>query len=128
MDNNTESLDNFERIRKRANNCGYETSYGVIRDNNKSSNTIVIIGLIALSIGGYFYLKRKIKNLFEKPDLRPCGSNHDKNFDINPNKKSKNVIKTSNFDKSEAVDVDFIVKLNDKNHPEKPRYNCQFST
>ena len=24
MDNHTESLDNFERIKKRANNCGYE--------------------------------------------------------------------------------------------------------
>lgn len=128
MDNNTESLDNFERIRKRANNCGYETSYGVIRDNNKSSNGLIIIGLIAFSIGGYFCLKRKIKNLFKQPDLRPCGSNHIENFDFNHYKKSKNVIKTSEFNKSEAVDVDFIVKLNDKDHPERPRYNCQFST
>ena len=126
MDNYTESLDNFERIKKRANNCGYEASYGVVRDTNKKSDAIVIFGLIAITVGGYFYLRKKIKNLFKKPELKSCGSNRNEyNFEYS-NNKNKNVV--PNFDKSKAVDVDFVVRLNDNDHPEKTRYNCQFST
>ena len=126
MDNYTESLDNFERIKKRANNCGYEASYGVVRDTNKKSDAIVILGLIAITVGGYFYLRKKIKNLFKEPELKSCGSNrNDDNFKGSNN---KNKIIVSNFDKSKAVDVDFVIRLNDNDHPEKTRYNCQFST
>ena len=126
MDNYTESLDNFERIKKRANNCGYEASYGVVKDNSKKSDAIVIFGLIAITVGGYFYLRKKIKNLFKEPELKSCGSNHnDDNFKGSNN---KNKIIVPNFDKSKAVDVDFVVRLNDNDHPEKTRYNCQFST
>ena len=125
MDNYTESLDNFERIKKRANNCGYEASYGVVRDNSKKSDAIVIFGLIAITVGGYFYLRKKIKNLFKEPELKSCGSNRDDNFKGSNN---KNKIVVPNFDKSKAVDVDFVVRLNDNDHPEKTRYNCQFST
>ena len=126
MDNHTESLDNFERIKKRANNCGYEASYGVVRDTNKKSDAIVILGLIAITVGGYFYLRKKIKNLFKEPELKSCGSNrNDDNFKGSNN---KNKIIVSNFDKSKAVDVDFVIRLNDNDHPEKTRYNCQFST
>ena len=42
MDNYTESLDNFERIKKRANNCGYEASYGVVRDTNKKVSIYIL--------------------------------------------------------------------------------------
>lgn len=126
MDNYTESLDNFERIKKRANNCGYEASYGVVRDNSKKSDAIVIFGLIAITVGGYFYLRKKIKNLFKEPELKSCGSNrNDDNF---KGLNNKNKIIVPNFDKSKAVDVDFVVRLNDNDHPEKTRYNCQFST
>ena len=126
MDNHTESLDNFERIKKRANNCGYEASYGVVRDNSKKSDTIVIFGLIAITVGGYFYLRKKIKNLFKEPELKSCGSNRDDDNFKGSNNKNKIVV--PNFDKSKAVDVDFVVRLNDNDHPEKTRYNCQFST
>ena len=126
MDNYTESLDNFERIKKRANNCGYEASYGVVRDNNKKSDAIIIFGLIAITVGGYFYLRKKIKNLFKEPELKSCGSNRDDDNFKGSNNKNKIVV--HNFDKSKAVDVDFVVRLNDNDHPEKTRYNCQFST
>ena len=126
MDNYTESLDNFERIKKRANNCGYEASYGVVRDTNKKSDAIVIFGLIAITVGGYFYLRKKIKNLFKEPELKSCGSNRDDDNFKGSNNKNKIVV--PNFDKSKAVDVDFVVRLNDNDHPEKTRYNCQFST
>lgn len=126
MDNCTESLDNFERIRKRASNCGYETSYGVIRDNNNKSDVIVIVGLITITIGGYFYLRKKIKNLFKKPELKTCGSNYNEKQYSNFKEKKNNIIAPI-FDKSKAVDVDFVVRLNDEEHPEKTRYNCQFS-
>lgn len=126
MDNYTESLDNFERIKKRANNCGYEASYGVVRDNSKKSDAMIIFGLIAITVGGYFYLRKKIKNLFKEPELKSCGSNrNDDNF---KGLNNKNKIIVPNFDKSKAVDVDFVVRLNDNDHPEKTRYNCQFST
>ena len=49
---------------------------------------------------------------------------NDYNFE-DSNNKNKNVV--PNFDKSKAVDVDFVVRLNDNDHPEKTRYNCQFS-
>ena len=126
MDNHTESLDNFERIKKRANNCGYEASYGVVRDNSKKSDAIVIFGLIAITVGGYFYLRKKIKNLFKEPELKSCGSNRDDDNFKGSNNKNKIVV--PNFDKSKAVDVDFVIRLNDNDHPEKTRYNCQFST
>lgn len=137
------SSENFEKIRERANSYGYNINYGRVIDhrNTKSNAAKVIIGGIIL-IGGFIYLKKKIKNIFkdiigdEPTTINVCNVN--KTYE---KKTESKIIKNSKFHLYEKnnpeniIDVDYKVLDNNKTilydskHPddiEKRSYSCQY--
>lgn len=112
FDNSSNYNDNFEKIKKRADSYGYNINYGRVRDssNDTSKDLLKIIIAGGIIIGGFFYIKNKFKKIIKNTFDIDLDKKH------NDNKKEKEpIIKKSEkqsfkFDKSEAVDVDYIVR------------------
>ncbi len=112
FDNDSNYNDNFEKIKKRANSYGYNINYGRVRDKNNDTSKDLLKIVIAggIIIGGFFYIKNKFKKIVKNA--------FDIDLDKKPNDKKEekeSVIKKSEkrsfkFDKSEAIDVDYIVR------------------
>lgn len=111
FDNSSNYNDNFEKIKKRADLYGYNINYGRVRDNNNDTSKDLLKIVIAggIIIGGFFYIKNKFKKIIK--------NTFDIDLDKKPDdkKEKESIVKKSKkqsfkFDKSEAIDVDYIVR------------------
>lgn len=137
------SSENFEKIRERADSYGYNINYGRVIDHRNVRNdaTKIIISGIVL-IGGFIYLKRKIKKLFNeiKGDNKTVTV-----YNVNESRETKKseskIIKNSKVrlydknNKDNVIDVEYKILDNnqsilyDSKHPddiEKRSYSCQY--
>lgn len=131
MDENRSNYsDNFERIKRRASSYGYNSNYGRVKNNGANNNLVRLIVVGGMMIGGYFYLKRKIKKVFndvfnpKEQELKSCGSNATEYDKFN--EKRKKVF--TNINKDDVVDVEYnVTNIYDNEHKERQRFDCQYS-
>lgn len=128
--------ENFEKIKRRADSYGYNINYGRVKDTESNHDLVKIIVAGTIVIGGFLYLKKKLKNLIsdifndeKEPELKPCNVEEFHETSTEDLYKRKDKVLVNDFDKSDAIDVDYTVHLYDKSHPDnlnERSYKCQF--
>lgn len=137
------SSENFEKIRERADSYGYNINYGRVIDHRNVRNdaTKIIISGVVL-IGGFIYLKRKLKKLFNeiKGDNKTV-TVYNVNESHETKKSESKIIKNSKIrlydknNKDNVIDVEYKILDNnqsilyDSKHPddiEKRSFSCQY--
>lgn len=134
--------ENFERIKERATSYGYNASYGHVIDNRNDNSKTVIQIVVAgtILVGGFFYLKSKVKkllkNIFSEPEMKVVNEETTEktvkreNKLVNPNNRNRIF---DNYDKSNIIDVEYTIQdtsVYDKEHPDNIQdrnYSCQFT-
>lgn len=131
MDENRSNYsNNFEKIKQKANSYGYRPNYGRVKNNGASNNLVRLIVVGGMMIGGYFYLKKKIKNVFneifnpKEPELKSCGSNASE-YDKFSEKREKVF---TNINKKDVIDAEYnVIDLSNNNSIRPSSFSCQFS-